>query len=219
LTLSMSKHSRSNSVTSPNPRSHKLSRSSTFSPIKVASKEAAAAVDKHPPLSTLLQAVEQGVKDPAQGDCVVYWMRMSDLRSVFPWPLIIAIYSLATIVSDNRALFMASEQAKQEAIPLMVLFAISPQDYVAHDRSARRIDFTLRNLAIIKASIHNLSGLNYKLIFNHRRPWRIFIFLSTSLRTLPDEPYHHKSCLLYLVGDLQTCMAISSTRLTNSTVI
>jgi deoxyribodipyrimidine photo-lyase len=48
---------------------------------------------------------------------------------------------------------MASDQAKKDSIPLIVLFAISPQDYIAHDRSARRIDFTLRNLTLIKASM------------------------------------------------------------------
>ena len=54
-------------------------------------------------------------------------------------------------VSDNRALSLASKQAHKDGVPLVVLFVLSPQDYVAHDRSARRIDFTLRNLELIKA--------------------------------------------------------------------
>jgi deoxyribodipyrimidine photolyase len=56
-------------------------------------------------------------------------------------------------VEDNRALSQASVQASKENIPLIVLFIISPQDYITHDMSARRIDFTLRNLKIIKASL------------------------------------------------------------------
>ncbi|KAF8238795.1 hypothetical protein L208DRAFT_1240741 [Tricholoma matsutake] len=134
----MSKHPRSPSL---NTTSFKRSRTthSTFSPNKVASPSAAASVDTNPPLHTLLQVVYKGAKVPAKGDCVVYWMRMADLR-----------------ISDNRALFMASQQAKKDAIPLIVLFVISPQDYIAHDRSARRIDFTLRSLAIIKTSLCNL---------------------------------------------------------------
>jgi deoxyribodipyrimidine photo-lyase len=173
---SMYKHPRS---PSSNPASHKRSRPthSTFSPIKVASASAASAIDTNPPLPTLLQAVREGVKTPAKGDCVVYWMRMADLRSMsnlFPH----ALHSLISVVSDNRALFMASEQAKRESIPLIVLFAISPQDYIAHDRSARRIDFTLRNLAIIKASM-TYPGSGFSSYFNCRHPCQIFTFLST----------------------------------------
>lgn len=41
-------------------------------------------------------------------------------------------------------------------VPLIALFVISPQDYVAHDRSARRIDFTLRNLHIVKSALAEL---------------------------------------------------------------
>jgi len=59
-------------------------------------------------------------------------------------------------VEDNRALSQASAQALKDRIPLIALFIISPQDYVAHDRSARRIDFTLRNLAIIKTTLASL---------------------------------------------------------------
>jgi deoxyribodipyrimidine photo-lyase len=75
----MSKHPRSPSV-SP---SHKRSRpaQSTFTPNKVASAAAAAVADADPPLPKLLQAVRDGIKSPAKGDCVVYWMRMADLRS------------------------------------------------------------------------------------------------------------------------------------------
>lgn len=53
-------------------------------------------------------------------------------------------------VVDNRALALASKHAVAYSIPLLVLFLISPQDYVAHDRSPRRIDFALRNLRILQ---------------------------------------------------------------------
>ncbi|PCH41117.1 hypothetical protein WOLCODRAFT_99878 [Wolfiporia cocos MD-104 SS10] len=79
------------------------------------------------------------VKNPAVGDSVVYWMRMEDLR-----------------VHDNRALARASAQAKKDNIPLITLFVLSPQDYIAHDRSSRRIDFTLRNLRSIQSSLAKL---------------------------------------------------------------
>lgn len=35
-------------------------------------------------------------------------------------------------------------------VPLIVLFVISPQDYVAHDRGPRKVDFVLRNLKSLK---------------------------------------------------------------------
>ncbi|KAJ7498792.1 FAD binding domain of DNA photolyase-domain-containing protein [Mycena latifolia] len=110
-----------------------------FSPSKIASSEAAAATDAEPPLLKLLKAVKDGVRTPKKGDSVLYWMRMGDLR-----------------ISDNRALSLASAHAKKDNIPLIVLFVLSPQDYVAHDRGPRRIDFTLRNLASIKVSLADL---------------------------------------------------------------
>lgn len=57
---------------------------------------------------------------------------------------------LDAIVVDNRALSQASKRARDIEVPLIVLFVISPQDYVAHDRGPRRIDFVLRNLKSIK---------------------------------------------------------------------
>ncbi|KAF9464436.1 FAD binding domain of DNA photolyase-domain-containing protein [Collybia nuda] len=113
----------------------KRARANNFVPIKIATASAAAAVDADPPLQKLLKMVRAGGKNLKKGSSIVYWMRMGDLR-----------------ISDNRALSLASQQAQKDCIPLVVLFVLSPQDYKAHDRSARRIDFVLRNLRLIKAS-------------------------------------------------------------------
>ncbi|CAA7259870.1 unnamed protein product [Cyclocybe aegerita] len=113
--------------------------SKTFNPIKIATAEAAAAVDANTPFSQLMDALDDVVEKPKKGECVVYWMRMADLR-----------------IHDNRALSRASDQAQKDGIPLIVLFIISPQDYIAHDRGARRIDFTVRNLALLKTSFSDL---------------------------------------------------------------
>lgn len=59
---------------------------------------------------------------------------------------------LFVTVLDNRALSLASNHAKKDAVPLVVIFILSPQDYTAHDRSPRRIDFMLRNLSKIQAN-------------------------------------------------------------------
>ena len=52
-----------------------------FHPIKVASQEAAAAADAETPFSRLKTALDRKFQSPQKGDCIVYWMRMSDLRS------------------------------------------------------------------------------------------------------------------------------------------
>ncbi|KAK0191151.1 DNA photolyase, FAD-binding/Cryptochrome [Armillaria mellea] len=136
-------HKRVRPISTSPPASAKKSRttgsSSTFKPNKIATQEAAAAVDANPPFPILLKAVKDGIKDPVKGKSVVYWMRMGDLR-----------------IHDNRALSLASSQAQHNRIPLIVLFILSPQDYVAHDRSPRRIDFTLRNLSILQKSLSDL---------------------------------------------------------------
>jgi deoxyribodipyrimidine photo-lyase len=56
------------------------------------------------------------------------------------------------VVTDNRALALASDYARENDVPLIVLFTIVPGDYKAHDRSARSIDFRLRNLENIQVS-------------------------------------------------------------------
>lgn len=63
-------------------------------------------------------------------------------------------------LQDNRGLAFASVEAKKANKHLMVLFVLSPGDYVAHHRAARRIDFTLRNLAMLQKE---LDGLNIPL--------------------------------------------------------
>ena len=63
--------------------------------------------------------------------------------------------NLGVVVVDNRALSQASKRAQETDVPLIVLFVISPQDYVAHDRGPRKIDFVLRNLESIKVCQHD----------------------------------------------------------------
>ncbi|KZT26858.1 hypothetical protein NEOLEDRAFT_1177049 [Neolentinus lepideus HHB14362 ss-1] len=140
----------------------KTKKATAFLPNKIATAEAAAKVDVDPPLQKLLQAVKDGVKNPGKGEAVVYWMRMEDLRTC-----------------DNRALSRASAQAQKDGIPLVLIFTVSPQDYVAHDRSPRRIDFTLRNLADIKAQLASLHIPLYVTVHTPRRtiPERVVALL------------------------------------------
>jgi hypothetical protein len=178
IARAMLKHARSLSSADVQDKEtvQKRSRGNTFAPNKVATASAAAAVDADPPLPKLLKAVEDGVKNPTTGESVVYWMRMGDLRSTSWWFLNYEVISMHVLVSDNRALSLASKKAQKDDIPLVVLFILSPQDYIAHDRSARRIDFVLRNLELIKAS----STSTYCSFYAHthtRILWQSFAYL------------------------------------------
>jgi len=73
------------------------------------------------------------------------------------------------IVNDNRAISHASRFAKFKGVPLIVFFVFSPQDYTAHDRGARRIDFTLRNLKFIQAQLDKLGVPLFTLSHSPRR--------------------------------------------------
>lgn len=66
---------------------------------------------------------------------MLYWMRMKDLR-----------------LRDNKALSLASEAAQKHGKSLVILHVLSPGDYQAHDRAPIRIDFVLRNLALLQVS-------------------------------------------------------------------
>ncbi len=92
--------------------------SKTFAPVKVATAEAAAAVDANPPLLLLENELKKAVEKPRIGDSVIYWMRMVDLRSEFPWIFIISnnVLTWSPQVRDNRALSRASEYAKKEGV-------------------------------------------------------------------------------------------------------
>jgi deoxyribodipyrimidine photo-lyase len=77
-------------------------------------------------------------KIPA-GSSVVHWFKR-DLR-----------------LQDNRGLSLASQKAKEEGIPLVCVYIVSPQDYQAHLTSAVRVDFELRTLEVMKADLAELN--------------------------------------------------------------
>ncbi|KAF7332011.1 Deoxyribodipyrimidine photo-lyase [Mycena kentingensis (nom. inval.)] len=130
----MSKRASSLSGASPSKR-HR--GSPPFNPRKIADADNAAAADEQPPMKKLVDA--PCTKTPRTGESVVYWMRMGDLRVV-----------------DNKALSLASRQAVEDGLPLIAMFVFSPQDYLAHDRGARRIDFTIRNLVQVRQTLAQL---------------------------------------------------------------
>lgn len=86
--LTMSKRDRSLSASYGHGGSSKKRHvASTFNPPMFATREAADAVHADLPLTKLLTTMREGVKSPKAGACVVYWMRMGDLRGneEAPW--------------------------------------------------------------------------------------------------------------------------------------
>jgi deoxyribodipyrimidine photo-lyase len=57
---------------------------------KIATAEAAAKVDAHPPLDRLLKALKANQSNVSQGEAVIYWMRMEDMRRRFQWAILAA---------------------------------------------------------------------------------------------------------------------------------
>ncbi|KAG1755580.1 DNA photolyase, FAD-binding/Cryptochrome [Suillus lakei] len=149
---------------SPLTMSKKGRTNSPFTPIKIATAEAAAAVQTDPPFLRFLDALRNVTQKPSKGQSIVYWMRMGDLR-----------------ISDNKALALASAQALEDQIPLVVLHVLSPQDYIAHDRSKTRIDFVLRNLSLMKDELAKLNIPLYTITHTPRGtvPSRVISVLQT----------------------------------------
>ncbi|KAF5963443.1 deoxyribodipyrimidine photo-lyase [Fusarium bulbicola] len=93
------------------------------------------------PIEMLIGALEATAQERKSTDvkkAVVHWFKM-DLR-----------------LSDNRALALASDKAKEAGVPLIAMYIISPQDYEAHLRSPVRIDFMLRTLEVMKHDLEKL---------------------------------------------------------------
>ncbi|TFY67796.1 hypothetical protein EVG20_g3814 [Dentipellis fragilis] len=158
----MAKRARSSSIIAPAAKKSRGDVKVVHN--KIASSEAAAKVDANPPLAKLLKAMKSHAKQPTKGEAVVYWMRMEDMR-----------------LADNRAISQASDQAQKDGVPLLVLFVLSPEDYVAHDRSSRRIDFTLRNLSYLKARLADIHVPLYTTVHTPRRtlPSRVLSLLGS----------------------------------------
>jgi len=62
-----------------------------------------------------------------------------------------------TRLTDNHALHLASKWAKAKGIPLICTYLISPQDFEAHLTAPVRVDFILRNLAILRQDLDKLN--------------------------------------------------------------
>ncbi|KAK8100467.1 deoxyribodipyrimidine photo-lyase protein [Apiospora kogelbergensis] len=93
------------------------------------------------PIEVLVKAMEETAearKKVKVKDAVVHWFKM-DLRT-----------------HDNRALWMASQKAREAGVPLVCMYIVSPQDFEAHLRAPIRVDFMMRTLHILKKDLAKL---------------------------------------------------------------
>jgi len=89
-------------------------------------------------LNAALQATSGERESVQVKNAVVHWFKM-DLR-----------------VADNRALFCASQKAREAGVPLITMYLVSPQDFEAHLVAPIRVDFTLRTLRILREDLAKL---------------------------------------------------------------
>lgn len=136
------------------------------------------------PLEVLNQTVadtEAQRKKIAIGDCVVHWFKR-DMR-----------------LSDNRALSLASKKAKDNGVPLVCMFIVSPPDYQAHLTSPARVDFEMRTLEIMKDDLAELNIPLYTATISNRKD-----VLSHILQKCRDWCAKHLFCNIeYEVDELR----------------
>lgn len=124
------------------------------------------------PLARMYDALRElsGVKQeedvkPSKDGCVVYWSRCVPLSLVLAFAVALLAADTHLVVpcsnkdlrlDDNTALSYASAVAQDMHLPLVVLHIFSLGDYKAHDRSPRRIDFQLRQLAYLQKELAKL---------------------------------------------------------------
>lgn len=90
------------------------------------------------PIEQLEAALEETVptrKNIEVKDAVIHWFKM-DLR-----------------MTDNRALWEASQKAQAAGVPLICMYIVSPEDFEAHLTASIRVDFTMRALRALKEDL------------------------------------------------------------------
>ncbi|KAI0445841.1 deoxyribodipyrimidine photo-lyase [Xylaria telfairii] len=85
-------------------------------------------------IAALKQTREAREKVEAK-NAVIHWFKM-DLR-----------------ITDNRALWEASEKAREAGVPLICIYMVSPEDFEAHLTAPVRVDFTMRTLHGLKKDL------------------------------------------------------------------
>jgi len=92
-------------------------------------------IDQHTPMQQLEEVLEKDKCDPKPRN-VLHWFRSKDIRQ-----------------DDNRALYAASQKAKEGSGSLITMYLFSPKDMDWHGTSAARTDFILESLRLLKEAL------------------------------------------------------------------
>ncbi|GLI81673.1 DNA photolyase phr1 [Penicillium ochrochloron] len=77
-------------------------------------------------------------------------------RSVTPGKAVVHWFKTDLRLQDNRALSTAFQIAKDNQIPVIGVYIVSPEDFEAHLTSPARVDFTLRTLRQLQKDLSEL---------------------------------------------------------------
>lgn len=77
-------------------------------------------------------------------------------RSVTPGKAVVHWFKTDLRLQDNRALSTAFQIAKDNQIPVIGVYIVSPEDFEAHLTSPARVDFTLRTLKQLQKDLSEL---------------------------------------------------------------
>ncbi|KAK6076400.1 deoxyribodipyrimidine photo-lyase (DNA photolyase) [Seiridium cupressi] len=100
-------------------------------------------------------------------------------RNVVPKEAVVHWFKMDLRTGDNRALWLASQKAKEAGVPLIALYIVSPQDFEAHLTAPVRVDFMIRTLHVLKKDLAALDIPLYIETVEKRKeiPERIIDFL------------------------------------------
>lgn len=104
------------------------------------SVERAKTIDEHIPYQGLYEILKNQPEIDKPEEAVVHWFRSKDLR-----------------IQDNKALYHASQRAKNSYKPLFCIYLYCPEEILWHGTSAARIDFILETLRQIQLDLKKLN--------------------------------------------------------------
>ena len=118
------------------PKKHARSESSdNLDGLRKPSTKVAKRVDADPPFQQLTSLLESASSDEKPRN-VLHWFRSKDIR-----------------MQDNKALYAASQKAKEGSGALLSAYLHSPQDLEWHGTSPARTDFILQSLSLLQKDL------------------------------------------------------------------
>ncbi|KAL1887804.1 DNA photolyase phr1 [Sporothrix stenoceras] len=159
-----------NPLTQPHPQSAAGEQNGVilrqYYPAEMSTARAQAYADGE--LTTPMQALDAAIEETAS--------QMARIGAPTGKSPVVHYFKSDLRVHDNRALHQATELARENSVPLIGLYVVSPQDWEAHNTAPVRVDLVLRTLEVLKKDLAKLNiPLWIETVDNRRQvPRRIF---------------------------------------------